>query len=228
MPVYRLCEAIEFPPPERAEPDGLLAIGGDLRPDRLLEAYRRGIFPWFDETLPILWHSPPRRMVLLAQELHVPRRLARRARQAPFRLTLDRDFPAVIRGCAETPRPGQRGTWITPDMQRAYAELHALGYAHSAEAWEGERLVGGLYGVSLGGCFFAESMFTRRPDASKLALVALVEQLRRWSIELIDCQVHTGHMARFGAREWPRARFLAALSTALDQPTRSGSWDFEA
>jgi leucyl/phenylalanyl-tRNA--protein transferase len=228
MPVYRLRDAIEFPPPEEAEPDGLLAIGGDLRPARLLQAYRQGIFPWYDETQPILWHSPPRRMLLLASELHVPRRLARRARQAPFRLTLDRDFAAVIRGCAEAPRPGQRGTWITPDMQRAYAELHALGYAHSVEAWEGERLVGGLYGVSLGGCFFAESMFTRRPDASKLALVALVEQLRRWSIELIDCQVHTGHMARFGAREWPRVDFLAALSAALDQPTRRGAWDFEA
>jgi leucyl/phenylalanyl-tRNA--protein transferase len=228
MPVYRLGPELAFPPPEDAEASGLLAVGGDLEPERLLLAYALGIFPWYEDGLPILWHSPDPRMVLRPAELHVPRRLARRARQAQFRLTLDTAFPEVIRACAGTPRPGQRGTWITQDMTLAYVRLHELGFAHSAEAWEGEALVGGVYGVSLGGCFFGESMFTRRPDASKLAFVALVRQLERWGCDLLDCQVRTEHLARFGAREWPRARFLEALAAGLDADTRRGRWQLDA
>jgi leucyl/phenylalanyl-tRNA--protein transferase len=228
MPVYRLGPELAFPPPEDAEASGLLAVGGDLEPERLLLAYALGIFPWYEDGLPILWHSPDPRMVLRPAALHVPRRLARRARQAQFRLTLDTAFPEVIRACAGTPRPGQRGTWITQDMTLAYVRLHELGFAHSAEAWEGEALVGGVYGVSLGGCFFGESMFTRRPDASKLAFVALVRQLERWGCDLLDCQVRTEHLARFGAREWPRARFLEALAAGLDADTRRGRWQLDA
>jgi leucyl/phenylalanyl-tRNA--protein transferase len=228
MPVFRLGPDLAFPPPAEAEPGGLLAVGGDLEPERLLLAYALGIFPWYEEGLPILWHSPDPRMVLVPSELHVPRRLARRARQARFRLTLDAAFPEVIRACAGTPRRGQRGTWITPDMTRAYLRLHELGFAHSAEAWEGEALAGGVYGVSLGRCFFGESMFTRRPDASKLAFVALVRQLERWGCDLLDCQVRTEHLARFGAREWSRARFLAALEAGRRDDMRRGRWRMDA
>jgi leucyl/phenylalanyl-tRNA--protein transferase len=228
MPVYRLGSELAFPPPEDAEPGGLLAVGGDLEPGRLLLAYALGIFPWYEEGVPILWHSPDPRMVLRPAELHVSRRLARRARHAPFRLTLDAAFPAVIRACAGAPRRGQRGTWITRDMIDAYVRLHELGFAHSAEAWEGEALVGGVYGVSLGRCFFGESMFTQRPDASKLAFVALVRQLERWGCDLLDCQVRTEHLARFGAREWPRARFLEALEAGRKAETRRGRWRIDA
>ena len=228
MPVYRLGPELAFPPPEDAEASGLLAVGGDLEPERLLLAYALGIFPWYEDGLPILWHSPDPRMVLQPAELHVPRRLARRARSNPFRLSLDTAFPEVIRACAGTPRRGQRGTWITQDMIDAYVRLHELGFAHSAEAWEKDVLVGGVYGVSLGGCFFGESMFTRRPDASKLAFVALVRQLERWGCLLLDCQVRTEHLARFGAREWPRARFLEALQAGCSADTRRGRWRIDA
>jgi leucyl/phenylalanyl-tRNA--protein transferase len=226
MPVYRLDHRLVFPPPDEAE-DGLLAVGGDLRPERLLIAYARGIFPWYGEGLPILWHSPDPRMVLLADRLIVNRSLAKTIRRRPYRVELDRAFADVVRRCAAVPRPGQDGTWITEDMIAAYVALHELGYAHTAEAWEGDRLVGGVYGVSLGGAFFGESMFADRPDASKVAFVALVEQLARWGIGLIDCQVHTEHLERFGAEEWPRPRFLAALATALEAPTRKGRWTFD-
>jgi leucyl/phenylalanyl-tRNA--protein transferase len=223
MPVYRLDERLVFPPPEEAE-DGLLAVGGDLRPERLLLAYARGIFPWYGEGLPILWHSPDPRMVLTADRLIVNRSLAKTIRRGRYRVELDRAFADVVRACAAVPRPGQDGTWITEDMIAAYVRLHELGYAHSAEAWEGDALVGGIYGVSLGGAFFGESMFAHRPDASKVAFVTLVEQLARWGIDLIDCQVHTDHLERFGAVEWPRPRFLAALARALEHPTRKGAW----
>jgi leucyl/phenylalanyl-tRNA---protein transferase len=146
----------------------------------------------------------------------------------PFRLTLDSAFRSVVEACAETPRPGQKGTWITDEMVEAYCRLHAIGFAHSAEAWEGDELVGGLYGVSLGAVFFGESMFARRPDASKIVFVTLVEQLRVWRIELVDAQVHTAHLERFGARHWPRERYLAELKKALEKPTRRGPWRFDA
>lgn len=223
MPVFRLDERLIFPPPELAE-DGLLAVGGDLSPDRLLLAYATGIFPWYEEGQPILWHSPDPRLVLQACELHVPRSLERTLRRGTFRITFDAAFGRIVDACAAARRPGQHGTWITAEMRRAYKRLHRLGYAHSAEAWQGQRLAGGLYGVSLGGAFFGESMFARAPDASKAAFVTLVRELQRWGITLVDCQVATEHLERFGAREWPRDRFLAALGEALELPTRRGGW----
>jgi leucyl/phenylalanyl-tRNA--protein transferase len=227
VPVFRLDERLVFPPPELAE-GGLLAVGGDLSPDRLLLAYAMGIFPWYEEGQPILWHSPDPRLILLAGELHVPRSLERTLRSGTFRITFDAAFDTVIEGCARAPRAGQDETWITREMRRAYKRLHREGFAHSAEAWIGERLAGGLYGVSLGGAFFGESMFAREPDASKSAFVTLVRQLQTWGIALIDCQVTTAHLERFGAREWPRDRFLATLETALEQPTRRGNWGVAA
>lgn len=228
MPVFRLDERLVFPPPHLADKSGILAVGGDLGPDRLLLAYSHGIFPWYEHGQPILWHSPDPRMVLEAPRLTVPRSLAKRIRHAPFRLTLDTAFREVLEGCASVERPGQRGTWITPAMKAAYRELHQRGLAHSVEAWKDGRLVGGLYGVSLGAAFFGESMFARAPDASKIAFVALVSQLVRWKITLVDCQVYTDHLARFGASEWPRRRFLAALAKALEPQTRPGPWSFDA
>ena len=227
MPVFRLDQRLAFPPAELAE-DGLLAVGGDLSPARLVLAYSSGIFPWYSAGQPILWHSPDPRMVLLPDELHVPRSLEKVMRRRPYRLSLDTAFGEVIAACARTRRPGQRGTWITRDMQRAYGELHRLGLAHSAEAWQGERLVGGVYGVALGRAYFGESMFAHQTDASKIAFVTLARQLRRWAFSLIDCQVHTDHLARFGAVEWPRAQYLAALQAALREPRAPGRWRFDA
>ena len=228
MPIFRLDERLAFPPPHLADSSGLLAVGGDLRPERLLLAYSHGIFPWYETGQPILWHSPDPRMVLRADELRVPRSLAKTVRKAPFRLKMDTAFRRVIEACASTRRPGQRDTWITPAMMDAYTALHRHGHAHSVEAWRGETLAGGLYGVSLGAAFFGESMFTQVPDASKVAFVALVRQLLRWGITLIDSQVYTEHLARFGAEEWPRRQYLAALRKALAQPTRQGPWRFDA
>ena len=227
MPIYRLDERLLFPPPEEAE-DGLLAVGGGLRPERLLLAYSQGIFPWYEQGQPILWHSPDPRMVLPASRLHVPRSLAKILRRGAYTFTLDEAFGEVIAACASAHRPGQRTTWITPAMRKAYGELHRRGLAHSVEAWRGDRLAGGLYGVSLGAAFFGESMFAAEPDASKAAFVTLVAQLVRWDIDLIDSQVHTEHLARFGAEEWPRRRYLRALAKALEAPTRPGPWRFDA
>ena len=226
MPVFRLDKRLAFPPVEHAE-DGLLAVGGDLRPERLLLAYSQGIFPWYEDGQPILWHSPDPRMVLRAGDLQVPRSLRKTMRKGTFGLTLDTAFSDVVEGCASARRSGPAGTWITGAMKEAYSELHRLGVAHSVEAWRAGRLAGGLYGLSLGSAFFGESMFAAAPDASKVALVALVEQLVRWRIDLIDCQVYTEHLARFGAEEWPRRRYLAALKKALTRPTRSGPWTFD-
>jgi leucyl/phenylalanyl-tRNA--protein transferase len=228
MPVHRLGRELVFPSPHDAEPGGLLAVGGDLEPERLLLAYSLGIFPWYEEGLPILWHSPDPRMVLRPAELHVGRSLRKTLRRAPFRLSLDTAFERVIRCCARASRGGQRGTWITEDMVGAYVRLFELGFAHSAEAWQADELVGGLYGVSLGHCFFGESMFAHRPNASKSTFVALVRQLDHWGFDLIDCQVYTEHLERFGASEWPRARFLEELAPALAKPGRPGRWCFEA
>jgi leucyl/phenylalanyl-tRNA---protein transferase len=223
VPIFKLDERLQFPPPDLAD-DGLLAVGGDLRPERLVLAYSHGIFPWYEEGLPILWHSPDPRMVLEADRLHVPRSLRKVVRRGEYRIAYDTAFRAVIEACAATPRPEQDGTWITREMVRAYCQLHELGLAHSIEAWRGRDLVGGLYGVSLGGAFFGESMFAHAPDASKVAFVTVVEQLREKGITLIDCQVYTDHLARFGAEEWPRARYLSALSRALRRPTWRGRW----
>ena len=225
MPVYRLDERLLFPPPERGPRRGPIAVGGDLRPERLLLAYSMGIFPWQGE--PLHWHSPDPRMVLLADELVVSRSLRKTMRRGLFRVTVDTAFTEVMVACATVPRPDQDGTWITPAMVESYTELHRRGVAHSVEAWKGRTLVGGLYGLSLGAAFFGESMFATETDASKVAFVALVEQLRRWGLPLVDCQVYTPHLASLGAREWPRRDFLAALHAALDRPTRLGPWRFD-
>jgi leucyl/phenylalanyl-tRNA--protein transferase len=225
--LYRLGAALAFPDPEQSLPSGLLAVGGDLSCERLLLAYSLGIFPWYCEGQPILWHSPDPRTVLVPERLRVSRSLAKALRRGRTEIRLDSAFAEVVRRCAEAPRPGQQGTWITDAMQQAYAELHRRGFAHSAEAWEQGRLVGGLYGVSLGGAFFGESMFATRPDASKVAFATLVVQLARWRFDLVDCQVHTEHLARFGAQPWPRRRFLDALARSLERPTRRGVWRLE-
>jgi leucyl/phenylalanyl-tRNA--protein transferase len=225
LPVFRLTREPIFPDPSLAEEDGILAVGGDLSPERLLRAYAEGIFPWFNEGSPILWWSPDPRLVLLPGELHVSASLARTLRRGRFRVTADQAFGAVIRGCSRTARPGQDGTWITDEMIAAYEELHRRGYAHSFEAWSGDALVGGLYGVSLGGAFFGESMFSERPDASKVAFVRSVEFLARSGVELVDCQVRTEHLVRLGAREIPRVEFLERLDALLYKPTLRGRWE---
>lgn len=227
MPVFRLDERLIFPPPDLAEDGGLLAVGGDLRPERLLVAYASGIFPWYEDGLPILWHSPDPRMVLELDALHVPRSVAKRIRRRPYELRLDTAFDEVIAACAAAPRPEKDRTWITAEMREAYGRLHRLGFAHSAEAWRDGELVGGLYGVALGAIFFGESMFARADDASKIAFVTLARQLRRWGFTLVDCQTPTAHLSRFGARPWPRERFLAALREAVAAPTRRGPWRLE-
>ena len=227
VPIYRLDTRLAFPDPELATEEGLLAVGGDLRPERLLLAYSMGIFPWYEEGLPIIWHSPDPRMVLEVDKLHVPRSLDKRMRRGGYQVRLDTAFEQVIAACGERRRPGQRGTWITGEMRAAYLELHRLGWAHSAEAWRDGRLVGGLYGVSLGAIFFGESMFADEPDASKVAFVTLVRQLAAWGTTVVDCQVHTEHLERFGAEEWPRRRYLEVLRERLLLPTRRGRWQLE-
>jgi len=227
MPVYRLDDRLVFPPVHLAE-DGLLALGGDLRPERLLLGYTQGIFPWYAENLPILWHSPDPRMIMTTRDLVVQKSLKKQIRRRPYTLKMDSAFGQVLAGCASVPRPGQNGTWLIPEMVDAYTRLHQLGFAHSIEAWsEDGELVGGLYGVSLGAAFFGESMFARAPDASKIAFVACIRQLDAWGIGLVDCQVHTEHLERFGAYEVPRLRYLELLKVALDDPTKRGAWTFE-
>jgi len=219
--------AVPFPDPRTAdEVTGLVAIGGDLLPERLVSAYAHGIFPWYNED-PILWFSPDPRMVLRLPELKVNRTLGKNLRRRRFEVRFDTAFHDVIRACAQTPRPDQDGTWINDDMIAGFEALHERGYAHSVEAWcEGE-LVGGMYGVSLGGAFFGESMYAKKSDASKVAFVHLVRQLERWNFKFLDCQVHTENLARFGATQWPREEFLAALESALDGKTRLGKWRFD-
>jgi leucyl/phenylalanyl-tRNA--protein transferase len=225
MPVYVLSDALVFPPPEQAE-EGLLAVGGDLRPERLLLGYRLGIFPWYDDGFPILWHSPDPRCVLLTDQIHVGRTLRKILRRGTYATSFDARFRDVIRACKTTPRPGQHGTWITDEMEAAYAKLHALGYAHSVEVSRDGELVGGLYGVSLGRVFFGESMFSHAPDASKVALAALAEKLAGWGHRVIDAQVATEHTLSLGAVEWPREQFLAVLAREVKAPTRRGSWAY--
>jgi leucyl/phenylalanyl-tRNA--protein transferase len=205
--------ADDFPDTEEAlqEPDGLLAAGGDLSPERLLRAYRSGIFPWFSAGQPILWWAPDPRSVLFPQRLKVSRSLGNTMRRKPFEVTIDAAFGDVMRGCAE-PRRGQPGTWITDAMLHAYMTLHRHGYAHSVECWVKDALVGGLYGVSIGRVFFGESMFSRATDASKIAMVTLVEHLLKWDFQLIDCQIHNPHLASLGAEVIPRSEFNTLLS----------------
>lgn len=219
MPVYVLDETAAFPPPENADESGLLAIGGDLSVKRLIAAYSQGIFPWYSEEMPIMWWSTDPRLVLLPDELKVSRSLAQAIRGGGFRLTVDRDFAAVISACAETPRKGEQGTWITNEMREAYIALHRAGHAHSVEAWHGGRLAGGLYGVAIGAAFFGESMFALRANASKVALVHLVGLLKGRGYEIIDCQQTTPHLVSLGAREIPRAEFLRIVRRAVKAQT---------
>jgi len=221
-------ERISFPNPDAGTPEGIVASGANLSPGVLLSAYEQGIFPWFSENDPLLWWSPDPRFVLFPSELHVPRRLARRLRAGEYQLSFDTSFVEVIQRCSEVPRPGQEGTWITTEMVDGYIKLHELGYAHSVEAWRSGRLAGGLYGVSLGRAFFGESMFAEQADASKVAFVSVVRYLAALGFELVDCQVYTDHLDRFGAREISRAEFLSVLAKALSSDvTLRGSWGQE-
>jgi leucyl/phenylalanyl-tRNA--protein transferase len=224
MPVYLLTDKLVFPPAEGASREGVVAVGGDFKPERLLLAYSQGIFPWPTEGMPLLWFSPDPRFVLRPREVHVGRSLGKVLRRDGFEVRFDTAFEAVIRACGLAPRPGQDGTWIQEDLIEGYLELHRLGYAHSVEAWRGGALVGGLYGVSLGSCFFGESMFAAAPDASKVAFVTLLAHLERWGIGLVDCQVKTAHLARFGGREVSRRDFLVELRRRVAEPTRRGPW----
>lgn len=214
-----------FPPVEFAlrEPNGLLAAGGDLSPDRLITAYKEGIFPWFGEDDPILWWSPDPRMVLYVSDLHVSRSLGKVLRSGRFQVTFDRAFGEVVRTCAEA-RRDHEGTWITSDMEEAYLRLAELGYAHSVEAWRDGELAGGLYGVAVGRMFFGESMFTKVSDASKVALVRLARQLAAWGAPMIDCQMSTRHLASMGARDIPRVDFLRDVRYLVQQPPIPGPW----
>jgi len=221
MALFRLGPDPIFPPPHLAEPEGLLAIGGDLSADRLLAAYRGGVFPWYEAGGPILWWSPDPRLVLFPDELRVSQRLRRTLRSGRFEIRYDTAFPQVIRACAETPRRHEDGTWITPEMQAAYIRLHKLGHAHCMEAWRNGVLVGGVYGVLVGRCFCGESMFHVEADASKAALVALVERLEADGVALIDCQVKSEHLLRLGAREIPRDEFLMHLTSGQRDGERS-------
>ena len=215
-----------FPPPSLAlhEPDGLLAVGGDLSPQRLLAAYRSGVFPWYSQGEPILWWSPSRRAVLRTDAVHVGARTRRALRNSGWMVRADGAFDRVIAACAAAPRRGQAGTWITQAMIDGYRGLHALGHAHSVEVFDGERLVGGLYGVAVGRMFCGESMFSQRSGASTLALVALAGHLRDWGWPMMDAQVLNPHTARLGAGEWSREDYLQALSVLAAQPGREGSW----
>jgi len=224
MPVFRLTDDLIFPPPELAEDDGLLAIGGDLSEKRLLLAYSMGIFPWYSEGSPILWWSPDPRLILIPEELKISRSLKQIIKKDIYKITMDASFESVIRSCAEVKRKNQRGTWITDRMIDAYIKLHCSGYAHSVESWFEGELVGGLYGVSLGSAFFGESMFTKKCNASKVVFVKLVEHLQRWGFSLIDCQMITQHLIRFGARAIPRIEFMGMLTSALKIRTKRGKW----
>jgi len=221
-----LAGAAPFPPLSAAlaEPNGLLAAGGDLSPGRLVAAYARGIFPWYSEGQPILWWSPDPRMVLRVDEFRVSRSLRRRVQSGTFETRIDTAFRDVVVACAHTPRPGQGGTWITQAMVDAYCELHRLGYAHSVESWRDGALAGGLYGVAVGRVFFGESMFARATDASKVALAALVALLQRLGVPLVDCQQETAHLASFGARPVPRAEFARALAELIHSTAPPPGW----
>jgi leucyl/phenylalanyl-tRNA--protein transferase len=224
MPVFRLNRDIIFPDPCLTEPDGLLAIGGDLSPARLLTAYRQGIFPWYSAGDPILWWSPMPRLVLFPKQFHLPKRLARTIRKQLFKVTADTAFARVIRSCAAIRQESGEGTWITDAMQQAYITLHEQGYAHSLECWFEEKLVGGLYGISLDRIFFGESMFSRKTDASKVALVSLVRYAEKTGIQAIDCQMTTQHLLSFGSQEIERDQFHELLERFIQRVQPQEKW----
>lgn len=215
-----------FPPAELAlrDPDGLLAVGGDLSPVRLLNAYAGGIFPWFSEGQPLLWWSPDPRMVFRTDQVYLSSRFRRGLRNSAWKVHADTAFAEVMQACASAPRPGQDGTWITDEMHAAYVELHKLGYAHSVEVFEGEALVGGIYGVAIGEMFFGESMFSARSGGSKVALAALAASLAEWGWPLMDAQVENPHLLRMGAEHLPRAAFLETVRELVQRPAEAGSW----
>lgn len=217
-----------FPSVTRAlhDPNGLLAAGGELSAPRLLDAYRHGIFPWFNPGEPILWWSPDPRMVLFPAELKVSRSLRKTLKKQDYEVRVDSAFCAVMQACA-APRAGAGGTWISEEMVAAYSALHENGFAHSVETWRNGELIGGLYGVALGRMFYGESMFSRATDASKIAFVHLVKQLERWGFGMIDCQMKTAHLATLGAREIPRAAFVQGLSQLIELPHQPGRWQFD-
>ncbi len=217
MPVFTLSNRLTFPPPHLAIKEGLLAVGGDLSPDRILLAYRNGIFPWYSPGEPILWWSPDPRLVLYPDELRVSKSLRKVIKRKIFHITFDESFDDVIQACANAKRSYGEGTWITDEMKDAYCGLHRQGYAHSVEAWQDGKLVGGLYGIAIGRAFFGESMFNRVSNASKVAFVTFIEKLRCLEFVLIDCQVKTDHLIRFGAREIPRKLFLEQVGKAVDR-----------
>lgn len=225
MTVYLLDSEIWFPCPSEAEPGGLLAVGGDLSPKRLVLAYENGIFPWYSEGDPILWFSPDPRMVFFPEDFRFSKTLLKTASSGKFSIKIDTDFPAVIENCARVGRKGQDGTWITGEMKEAYIKLHELGYAHSFETYRDGKLVGGLYGVSLGGAFFGESMFHLETDASKVALFHLARKCRESGFDFIDSQVPTDHMRTLGGREISRKEFLLALESSLQKETLRGKWE---
>ncbi|MDO8270723.1 MAG: leucyl/phenylalanyl-tRNA--protein transferase [Gammaproteobacteria bacterium] len=220
--------SLDFPPVSRAlrDPDGLLAVGGDLRPERLRRAYEQGIFPWYSDDQPILWWSPSIRMVLAPEELHISRSMRKVLHNQQFRISFDTAFRQVIGQCASVREAGP-GTWITTEMQEAYCELHAQHIAHSVEVWEHDTLVGGLYGIAMGQLFFGESMFSLRDNASKAALIVLARQLQQWGYRLIDCQVPSEHLRSLGAKEMPRKAFLALLAEYQQAPGKTGKWTLE-
>ncbi len=225
LPALGADPASPFPPASSAlrEPDGLLAVGGDLSPVRLLAAYRHGIFPWFSDGQPILWWSPDPRMVFATDGVRLSSRFRRALRRSAWTLRADTAFAAVAAACATVPRPGQHGTWITAGMRAAYGELHRLGHAHSVEVFDGDALVGGIYGVALGRMFFGESMFSGRPGGSKIALAGLARRLRGWGWPLVDAQVESAHLVSLGAHAMPREEFLRAIAGLVDPPA-PGSW----
>jgi len=224
MPVYLLDKELSFPPPDDANEEGIVAVGGDLCPERLLLAYEHGIFPWPARGYPLLWFSPDPRFALEPNNAHVSRSLRKVIRKGDLRVTADTAFEDVIASCAAMPRPHQQGTWITDELKKGYLGLHERGYAHSIEAWRGNELVGGLYGVALGRTFAGESMFATEPDASKVAFTTLLGHLAMWGFGIVDCQVHTDHLARFGATMWPRARFLRKWRVAASEPSLMAPW----
>lgn len=226
LPVLDADPTVPFPPVGSAlrDPDGLLAVGGDLSPARLLNAYRHGIFPWFSRGDPILWWCPDPRLVFRTDGVHLSTRFRRGLRRSTWTLRADTAFDAVIEECARVPRHGQHGTWITPAMRAAYRELHRLGHAHSVEAYDGERLVGGIYGVAIGRMFFGESMFSAESGGSKVALAGLALRLRQWGWPLIDAQVENPHLVRLGARPWPRPEFILAVRELVEAPGSHGAW----
>jgi len=224
MSIFLLSDKIAFPHSHLAQKDGLLAVGGDLSQDRLLLAYKMGIFPWYSDSEPILWWSPDPRFVLYPDDIKISKTLKKIIQKDIFHITIDQAFSQVITSCARIRLQNNEGTWIDKDMIKAYCKLHESGFAHSVEAWHEGELAGGLYGVSLGRCFFGESMFTRISNASNVAFVFLVEYLKSLSFDMIDCQVSTEHLVRFGAKEIPREQFLCELEQLLEAPTKRGRW----